>query len=425
MIPAEDDFNVDVNVGGDQEEKRNNGNEDESGLRYGLLSEPSPWSGEEGLAATFAVNGTSAAEDLRELLRSLPRNLHLVKKEEKAAAAKKVAAAAEAKSSGTDGLSLQPMLEILEEDEGENEDDDGYDKQQQLGANGVSANEAGTDEGLAIAWQYRKEVQQKRLGYETLSRKSSSSSDNVYCHSFDLSGRLSSQLDIGSVTHRVSVTGTTGGLRYFALISRHLDRLLAAHPRSVVRLLLYHADPCVLSVALPLLLTRIRSRGLPVVVLVAVQAWTTATRTTASVSSSSPVWCLRQVQRTCDVVLETEGFAARREYPPPAEFRSLQGLLSVRRAATSIAATAHGGGHFADQTVSKRAAANLYGLKRDRRKLHIQLLHIPPEEFSPDGRGSVSGGGVRSGGGRPPPKTEKKSSGSCGSGGGGAAALDF
>jgi hypothetical protein len=177
-----------------------------------------------------------------------------------------------------------------------------------------------------------------------------------------------------------------------------------------VRLLLYHPRLAVMSVALPLLLTHIRTHQLPVVILVTVQPWT---------SRDSPA-TIRLLQRACDVVLETESFASRREFPPPAEFRSLHGLLKIRKMSTVTAATAHGGGHFADMTVTKRPAANLYGLKRDRRKLHIQLLHIPPEDYAEGG--SSVGGGVRSAAGRPPPK--KEASSGCGSGGG-SSPLDF
>ena len=89
---------------------------------------------------------------------------------------------------------------------------------------------------------------------------------------------------------------------------------------------------------------------------------------------------------------------ARRQHPPPAEFRHLHGLLQVRKAATCTLSTSVG--HFADLTVTKRPAATMYGLKRDRRKLNVTLLHIPPEDFATDG-GSVGSGAVRSGAGRP------------------------
>jgi hypothetical protein len=172
---------------------------------------------------------------------------------------------------------------------------------------------------------------------------------------------------------------------YRRLLSELQTLLSSTNSKKLVRLLLYHPDESLLKVALPLLLAHIRSHGLPVVVMVSIQPWNCEDQV-----------ALRLLRRNSDVVLETEGFASRGTYPPPAEFRSLHGLLKIRKVATSTAATSSG--HFADMTTTRRPAAFLYGLKRDRRKLHIQLLHIPPEEFAADG-GSV-GGAVRSGAGR-------------------------
>lgn len=54
--------------------------------------------------------------------------------------------------------------------------------------------------------------------------------------------------------------------------------------------------------------------------------------------------------------------------------------------------------HFCDSTTIRRPPANRYGMKRDRRKVDIRMLHLPPEDFSKGG--SSVGSGVRSGGGR-------------------------
>jgi PAXNEB protein len=139
-----------------------------------------------------------------------------------------------------------------------------------------------------------------------------------------------------------------------------------------IRLLLYHPTLEVMSVALPFLLAHIRKESLPVVIMI-------CTRPSSELRS----WI--QLSRTSDVVLRTEGFASRKQYPPPPEFRHLQGVLKV------------------DKTTKKSTeiAALIYGFKRDRRKLHIPLLHIPPEDYA-EGGGSVGAGGLRSGAGRRP-----------------------
>ena len=188
------------------------------------------------------------------------------------------------------------------------------------------------------------------------------------------------------------------GFRMFQQLLDLIQKRLKDNTRKMVRLVLYHHNPKPLSIALPLLLVQIRQLSLPVVVLVSLQPW-------KSGASLTPL------HRASDVVLQTEGFAARSTFPPPPEFRHLHGLLLIRKTNTYTASTACGGGHYADLTMSKRPPANIYGLKRDRRKLHVPLLHIPPEDHT-EGGGSVGGGGVRSGAGRP----QASKSGGCGSG---------
>ena len=342
--------------------------------------------------------------EILQFLETLPRNLHWDKQQ-------KQKAQQEGNASNT------MLMETLEEDDEEEGDDD-------------EDNEAAkNEEGLKIAWQYRKNIQRERLGHDvsttksSTSSKSSGASDNIYCHSYDLSGRLSEQLEdregratLEELAHLNGIqccdsgascrSGRTCGFRLYQRLLTQLVSLLSGNqqPRKVVRLLLYHYKPEVLCVALPLLLTQIRLQQLPVVVLVSAQPWKSA--------STNHSKALLSLQRASDVVLQTEGFAARSLYPPPPEFRHLHGLLLIRKVSTVTSATSIGGGHYADLTMSKRPPANIYGLKRDRRKLHIPLLHIPPEDHA-EGGGSVGGGGVRSGAGRPASAT---ASGGCGSG---------
>jgi hypothetical protein len=313
---------------------------------------------EESTAGSLAVRKS----EIVDLLQSLPRNLHWDKHAKQAKQ--------QAESQGP------ASLDILEEEE-DDEDDE-------------------AEKGLDIAWQYRKSVQRERLAQPAASKSSSKPSLNVFCHSYDLSGRMSEQPTTVAATvdpsnHVVEVqccqerpcrhSRTCG----FGLFRELVSLIQKREEGKVLRLLLFHPNMDTITVALPLVLAHIRQHKLPVVVLVCIPP--TAAHTKA--------WTL--LRRTCDVVLLTEGFASRKEYPPPAEFRHLQGLLTIQKASTVTAATANGGGHFGDLTTSKRPAAYIYGLKRDRRKLNIPLLHIPPEDYAAGG-GSTSG--VRSGGGR-------------------------
>lgn len=320
-----------------------------------------------------------------DILCSLPLNLHWEKQQKR--------------QQGENVNEPSGILETLEEDQEENE-----------------ANE----EGLKIAWQYRKNVQQQRLGIDGSKTVPTAASSDVYCHSYDMSRQLSTQTKLyrGSFLEELvrftparccdaqtSWAGRSCGFRLFKRLLQQVEMALAEKPRRVVRLLLADREPETLSIALPLLLVQIRLRQLPVVVLVSMKPWKSSTASMASIAN---------LHRCSDIVLQTEGFAARSIHPPPPEFRHLHGLLLVRKASTAVAPTAVGGGHYVDLTISKRPPVNIYGLKRDRRKLHIPLLHIPPEDHT--GGGSVGGVGVRSGAGRPVSTAVATGGAGCGGG---------
>jgi len=408
---------------------------DPSGLTPPAASRWDDDEGEDRELGTDKTTVPSAAGDIVELLDSLPKNLHK-EKEERARCHGQPA------ERGTDGTgtigSPHQVLETLAEEEEEEEEE------------GSQA-----EAGLKIAWQYRKSVQQERLGGVSVDSSTRSSlsdqsgarssftgttSASIFCHSYDLSSYRCTETNdwdrhgtvkIAPVSCSCGCIGTnchirTSGFACYHQIVQQLDLMLSGSDRRVVRLLFYRWSVCVLSVALPLLLSHIRRYELPVVVLVTVQPWTQDQYNTAERS-------LVAVRRCCDVVLTVEGFAGRSSetYPPPPEFRTLHGLLQIRKLNTGTAATANGpgSGHFADTTSSKRPASSVFGLKRDRRKLTIQLLHIPPEEYA-EGGGSVGGGGVRSGAGRGAgigsnSSKGKEAAGCAGAGGNASSALDF
>ena len=96
--------------------------------------------------------GATKAEIL-EFLTTLPRNLHWDKQQKKAKAAEEEGAS-----------SSRELMETLEEGEEESDDESAVEG---------SKNE----EGLKIAWQYRKSVQRTRLGHDKTSPTRSSASD--------------------------------------------------------------------------------------------------------------------------------------------------------------------------------------------------------------------------------------------------------
>jgi hypothetical protein len=305
---------------------------------------------------------TKLREELCDLLSSLPRNLHWDKQKKKEEKAKREQEAVDA-AGATDALSsmnLGPMT-ILEEDDEEDEDET-------------------ADDGLEVAWQYKKSVQQERLAKSKSSTVTTTGvALDVFCHSYDLSARMVDQKPIDPSVYIASVSVPPGrsdnhtkAYRLFTEVVRLLKERKGDN--KAIRLLLYHPPMEVLAIALPLLVAHIRKESLPVVILIC---------NPPTMDLNSKI----RLSRSCDVVVSTEGFAARKEYPPPAEFRHLQGILKIAK------------------TTRKRTemAANIYGFKRDRRKLHIPLLHIPPEDYA-EGGGST--GGVRSGAGRPTKSSE-------------------
>ncbi len=326
-----------------------------------------------------------------------------------------------------------------------NDDDDSEGGQDQVddAVDDDDVDEDNDAEGLQIAWQYRKSIQQQRLGHTTdaspsaliRSTKSSSSNyHNIFCHSYDLSGCMVDQKpwsdllqyhctepvefctsNTSALNTTCSNHQTTCGYRLFQRLSRRLQELLQQHPNQVLRLLLYRIDEdCdMMSVALPLLLCTIRQHEWPVVILITVQSW----KITTTNGNSS----LLTLRRTADVALQLEAFAARRDYPPPPEFRQFQGVMVVLKLAPASVVS----GHFVQTML--QPPAMVYGMKRDRRKLHISLLHIPPEDYA-HGGGSVGTSAVRSGAGRSATAASSSATSStgCGSGSGGkSSSIDF
>lgn len=327
---------------------------------------------------------------LEQFITLLPKNLHLEKlKKEKA----KQIQSETPSTNSTSIVTPQEDFAIIEEneedfdEEGENERMDGSnDKDEEI---------------LQNAWQYKLSVQRERRAEHSSQSKSLNANANMFCHSYDLSGRLRDQfpdttwdeqkqlISIVQYPHDRPNTQTEAyacnGVQLLKTCVQHIKETLSQKPNGVIRLLIMNAPVNTTALALPLLLSHIRSHALPVVVLVTVRPWILS-------KESTQLQSLVALRRTCDAIFTCEGFDAI-VTPPPSEFSDLAGIFSIRKMALQALP------HFADSTTNRRPPANRYGMKRDRRKLHIRMLHLPPEDFSAGG--SSVGGGVRSGGGRP------------------------
>ena len=377
---------------------------------------------------------------VQELLDSLPRNNNMDVQQRADLLSKTTAAT---NRTETWNIPLGTLSEEAPyEREGDDVDDEYYHENDEDATNLGKPPDA--EEGLVVAWQYRKDVQDERLGIAQSSttinntgldkkriQQQHVSAANVYCHTYNLQGRLKDQINIESHVTRVpmnTMNNNTAGFRsnnsrirngvqlyqqLIALITATVSKSSSSR-NTVVRLLLYHPDMSVTSFVLPLLLHHVRKYKLPVVVLVNPRASAYSTKKSD----------LYHIRRCSDVVLTTESFNLRDpyNYPPPSEFRNLHGLLHISRLSTMTQMCTVG--HFAERTVQRTPISIRYGLYRDRRKLHISLLHIPPEEYSADG-GSVSNGAVRSGAGRRSDPATAKIGCSSSGGDGTTRPLDF
>jgi len=345
------------------------------------------------------------------LSKMIPRDLHLDKARAKSDAAAKQreeiieASAASAAKSTLDGFGTIG-------EEGEDEEDDDFEEEAAEDKLDETGSDVAGDEGLTNAWQYKLSVQKKRSG-TPLSSKSANNNGKgkVYCHSYDLSGKMQDQhegwVESNGTSNGISIINVncdssasqsqdlrSSAFELFQICRKHIEDQLTAKPSTVVRLLIMNAPAQKVAIALPLLLSHIRHHSLPVVLLVTVRPWIHPSGNIPSCISSTPsqshVQALVSLRRTCDAVMTFDGFAAMAT-PPPSEFSDLAGIMTIRKMALQSLA------HFADSTTNRRPPANQYGMKRDRRKMHIRMLHLPPEDFSAGG--SSVGSGVRSGAG--------------------------
>ena len=389
----------------------------------------------------------STPDELHDFILSLPRNLHLDKfraKEAKKQSSNAISSSNKNEKNAIDGNDMmssnnrESISAIIEEDEEEEEDEKSNDGEVQQSK----------DEGLINAWQYRKSVQDARSGIDnqgTSEGQSSGIGDGVYCHSYDLSKRMWDQFastddeglnaeenplvantKVVDCSHALKSSSTKGngnmgyqqqGMALFCSLWKHIHSTLSAHPKTVIRLFLHRLPVGQGAVALPLLMSKIRKENLPVIVLATIRPWRWVSSSSLSFSNSTnKLDTLASLRSSTDTTLSLDSFSSLRT-PPPPEFSLLQGILTVRKCASFTVS------HYTDSITWKRPLAERFGVKRDGRKVTVQLLHLPPEEYS---KGGSSTSGVRSGGGNTDDNRKdqhKHAAGGCSSLAGGA--LDF
>lgn len=231
------------------------------------------------------------------------------------------------------------------------------------------------DGHLKVAWQYKKSMQS--------APGAAPQTHPHFCHSFDLSKRLqSSHLELAPIMKRNLCAESRSHASLFKSLVSVVSEALSTPVGggNVIKLILRRPPYLVAASALVLFKSYVLSRKLPVATFVSVRPWE-ATLGEASAgcdAKTSSLSSLTQLIRSADTALRVDGFSGLMS-PPPPEFRDFVSIFSVIKVHSS-----------------RRPLAMRWGIKRDRRKMHIKMLHLPPEDYSE--RGSV-GGGARSGGG--------------------------
>ncbi|KAL9182628.1 hypothetical protein ACHAXT_013280 [Thalassiosira profunda] len=341
-------------------------------------------------------------EELHDFVMSLPRNLHLDKAREKA-----TKGASESNAGTNAGASREAISAIIEEEEGDDGDD------------GDDGEQSTADEGLVNAWQYRKSIQDARSGLRDGARAGGIEGDGIYCHSYDLSRRMWDQFSSDGVERE------TSGVSENPLVTRTkiVDCATALSASSAVTYgpsgastawhasLLLSVETCAISHLFP---SQYCDSAVPTTA--AGRTWScgvvparvenkegehpfggtgnnsaveVAVRTSSGRQRLNKMDTLATLRNAADSTFALDSFSSFRA-PPPPEFSMLQGILTVRKCAPFAAS------HYTDSVTRKRPTAERFGIKRDGRKLTLQLLHLPPEEYS---KGGSSTSGVRSGGG--------------------------
>ena len=342
--------------------------------------------------------GVSCTEQIR-FVRSLPRDLHLDKFR-----------SIERNTKNNDSLHNSSIASTFILEEETNEDLTEEDRYNEPDNNDSSlTSSSNSEEGLKIAWQYHSKVQQERSGLfkkQTSNTTCTDANEQVYCHSYDLSSSLTSQfspeweskllyesMKIDSSSNNVippidifdvfcdNKKSPVCGFQFFQELIQRIHHHLRTNDSTVVRLLIVNAPVIPLSIALPLLISYIRANSLPVVILCTIHPWLNQSPELFNAQFS--------IQSSSDAILHVQGFSFS-QHKISSEYQDLSGLLNISKMSLFT---------FMNYADHKRPLSNRYGLQRDKRKLQIRMLHIPPEEFASGGT-SVSGEGVRSGGGR-------------------------
>jgi len=325
------------------------------------------------------LDGTGEAFEAEEFIDTLPLDANLEKTEKKKLAAEQQQQEGNLESLGESETMTSKLNEMTLSVEGgiieeENEDDEDEFEEENVDTIG--------DDHLKVAYRYKtgnSNLTTTTAAAEEQQSSTVNSSVGLYCHSFDLSSKLqSSHLEASppSLSNLPPDVTSTG------LVQHVIELIQQSPPNQLTRILLRSPPFKSACTAVPMLVNYIRRENLPVAFFITVQPNSSTSSSDEGVNS---VNYLTQLKRASTIVLRVDSFSSLLT-PPAAEYRDYVGIFTVGKIG------GYGG------YIPRRPVAMRWGLKRDRRKMHVKMLNLPPEEYSE--RGGSVGSGVRGGGGK-------------------------
>lgn len=245
---------------------------------------------------------------------------------------------------------------------------------------------------LKVAWQYGKYINPPLSSNPAsdschLHASKQLEQSAVYCHSYDLSRRLQDSLRSSSL--RVMRTLDNFPTRVDANLQSQMEQLVAAISGIVQQSLdAVHRIfiPQLFGVASLVNMEDEQNVRIVTHALLTLKHIIRSSRSTLILSLPTtflPSTLVSNVMTISDTLVSVTSFAGKAK-DVPAEFREFCGFLSIQKLQQVGAIVSH------------RPQYERYGLKRDRRKLHIEPLHLPPEESRATASDTerIRGGGV-------------------------------
>eukprot|EP01031_Cornospumella_fuschlensis_P037417 gene37417-45438_t len=227
--------------------------------------------------------------------------------------------------------------------------------------------EVNSSSGLTIAWQYEKYLKAKQAAVP----RANKSGSLQFCCSYDLSKRMQPSLEqaievLSLDIHEASPSLSEMLQKMFEKIQQYVLSVVAEHPAAVVRVFVLNLE----SLFIAALDSPINQASTVARFMLKVKRFCWERRVLVSFSvapAAVPAAVLDALQHACDTILGIESFSGRM-HCVPYEFNRFHGFLVIHKLQQYGMLAPH------------KLSSSRYGIIRDRRKLIVEPLHLPPEE---------------------------------------------